>query len=240
MKVYKGTNKDMTCLGYQFEIGKTAETDRAELCKMGFHACERPLDVLSYYAPGVSRYFAAELEDVSDACSSEDTKVVGKKITLKIELSIADLCKEQAEYVKKHTMIEHTDREAATAGDSGAATAGNWGAATAGDRGAATAGEYGAATAGYYGAATAGDRGAATAKGSVSVGENGCGLVRGNGVMIRGGLGAILVICEEEEDSYAIAHLVSVVVDGKTVKADTWYRLNNGELEEVTDVHTDQ
>ena len=124
-------------------------------------------------------------------------------------------------------------RGAATAGDYGAATAGDYGAATAGDRGAATAGDYGAATAGDRGAATAGDYGAATSRGSVTVGVNGTGLVRGNGVMIRGGLGAILVIAEEEENSYDLAHWKAVVVDGETVKADTWYKLMNGELVEA-------
>ena len=58
-------------------------------------------------------------------------------------------------------------------------------------------------------------------------------MVRGNGVMIRGGLGAILVIAEEEENSCDLAHWKAVVVDGETVKADTWYKLMNGELVEV-------
>lgn len=89
------------------------------------------------------------------------------------------------------------------------------------------------ATAGACGAATAGDYGAATSRGSVTVGVNGTGLVRGNGVMIRGGLGAILVIAEEEENSYDLAHWKAVVVDGETVKADTWYKLMNGELVEA-------
>ena len=132
---------------------------------------------------------------------------------------------------------------AATAGDSGAATAGDSGAATAGDSGAATAGNFGAATAGYRGAATAGDSGAATAgdsgaataRGSVSVGKNGCGLARGNGVKVRGGIGAILVICEEEADSYDISFWKAAVVDGESIKADTWYTLKDGEFAEAED-----
>ena len=281
MKVFKGTDKDMRCRGYQYELGKTETTDHAELCETGFHACERPLDVFGYYPPGESRYFEADLEGVSDERCDDDTKVVGKKITLRAELSIAKLCKAQIEYVKEHTTTEYTDPERATAGDRGAATAGECGAATAGNRGAATAGEYGAATAGdrgaatagecgaatagyagaatagecgaatagYAGAATAGDRGAATAgdrgaatagyagaataRGKVSVGENGCGLVRGNDVKIRGGLGAVLVICEEKPTSFDIANWKAFVVDGEQVKADTWYKLNGDELEEV-------
>ena len=67
MKVYKATDKDMKCRGFQYELGKTAEVDGdIELCENGLHACEMPLDVLGYYAPGdCSRYFEAELEDVS-------------------------------------------------------------------------------------------------------------------------------------------------------------------------------
>ena len=129
---------------------------------------------------------------------------------------------------------------AATAGDSGAATAGSYGAATAGDSGAATAGSYGAATAGYrgaatagsYGAATAGDRGAATSRGKSCTGENGLSVARGNNVRVRGGMGAILVIAEENEDNYNIASWKAVVVDGVNVKPDTWYMLQNGELVE--------
>ena len=52
---------------------------------------------------------------------------------------------------------------------------------------------------------------------------------------IRGGLGAILVIAEEKEDSYGVAHWKAVVVDGETVKADTWYKLMNGELMEASE-----
>ena len=125
------------------------------------------------------------------------------------------------------------DRGAATAGDSGAATAGDSGAATAGDRGAATAGDRGAATAGNYGAATAGNYGAATARGKASTGSNGLSVARGNNVQVKGGIGAILVIAEEREDTYDIVDWKAVLVDGEVVKADTWYRLENGELVEV-------
>lgn len=89
------------------------------------------------------------------------------------------------------------------------------------------------ATAGHRGAATAGDYGAATSRGSVTVGANGAGLVRSNDVKIRGGLGAILVIAEEKENSYDLTHWKTVVVDGETVKADTWYKLVDGELVEA-------
>ena len=124
-------------------------------------------------------------------------------------------------------------RGVATAGDRGAATAGNSGVATAGYRGVATAGDSGVATAGYRGAATTGDSGAATARGKASTGSNGLSVARGRNVQAKGGIGAILVIAEERDDTYDIVDWKAVVVDGEVVKADTWYRLENGELVEV-------
>ena len=57
-------------------------------------------------------------------------------------------------------------------------------------------------------------------------------VARGNNVRVRGGMGAILVIAEENEDNYNIASWKAVVVDGVNVKPDTWYELQNGELVE--------
>lgn len=58
---------------------------------------------------------------------------------------------------------------------------------------------------------------------------------RGNNVRVKGGLGAILVIAEEQPTDYNIAHWKAVEVDGETVKADTWYRLVDGKLVEAGD-----
>ena len=209
MKAYKGFDKNLQCLGLQYEIGGTQEVDSVKLCNRGLHACEAPLDVFAYYAPGDgSRYCEVEMDGVSDE-RGDDSKRVAKKLTVGAEIGIPGLVKAHVEYVKAHTTMEHTDQKAATAGDSGAATAG--------DSGAATAGAYGAAT----------------AKGSVSVGKDGCGLVRGNDVKIKGGLGAVLVICEENADNWDIKEWLAFVVDGEDIKADTWYKLVDGKLVEA-------
>ena len=81
--------------------------------------------------------------------------------------------------------------------------------------------------------ATAGYRGAATSRGSVTVGKNGVGTVRGNGVKIRGGLGALLVCAIERENNYDIVDWKAVVVDGDRIKADVFYTLKNGCFVEV-------
>ena len=209
MKAYKGFDKNLRCKGLQYEIGGTQEVDDVKLCNHGLHACEAPLDVFNYYAPGNgSRYCEVEMEGVSDERGG-DSKRVAKKLTVGAEIGIPGLVKAHIEYVKSHTTNEHTDPKMATAGYRGAATAGD------------------------SGAATAGNSGAATAKGSVSVGKNGCGLVRGNDVTIKGGLGAVLVICEENADNWDIKEWKAFVVDGTDIRADTWYKLVDGKLVEA-------
>ena len=169
MKVYKATDKDMKCRGFQYELGKTAEAEGdIELCEKGLHACEMPLGVLGYYAPGDgSRYFEAELEDVSDEKRSDDTKRVGKKLTLRAEIGIPGLVKAQVEYVKAQCDFDNAIKKA-NAEKNNHATGWRGAASATGDRGAASAtGERGAASAtGESGAASAtGDRGAASATG---------------------------------------------------------------------------
>ena len=142
VKAYKGFDKDLKCKDHQYEIGKTYEEPKADLCHSGFHACEAPLNVFGYYAPAQSRYCEVALEDVSDE-RGDDTKIVSKKITVGAEIGIPGLVKAHVEYVKSHCTMEHTDPKQATAGHGGAATAGHMGAATAGHMGAATAGAQG-------------------------------------------------------------------------------------------------
>ena len=221
IKSYKGFDKDLKCRGFQYEIGKEYEETEAKACEKGFHACEMPIEVLGYYPPGSgSRYCLVEQSgDISK--HSDDSKIASSKIKIGAEIGIPGLVKAQIEYVKAHCTNEHNAEPGK--------------AATAGYRGAATAGDSGAATAGSYGAATAGCRGAATSRGSVSVGEDGVGTVRGNDVKIRGGLGAYLSIAIEKKNSFEIEEHKTFVIDGEQYKADTWYTLKNGEIIPVED-----
>ena len=52
---------------------------------------------------------------------------------------------------------------------------------------------------------------------------------------MRGGLGAVLVCAVEHDDSFKIKTWACGVVDGDTIKADTWYTAKDGQLMEVTD-----
>ena len=80
--------------------------------------------------------------------------------------------------------------------------------------------------------ATAGYRGAATSRGKSATGKQGLSVARGNNVRVKGGLGAVLVIAEENND-YSVKEFATAIVDGKDIKADTWYKLENGKLVEA-------
>ena len=242
IKAYKAFDKDLSCRGFKYKVGKEyEETGDIKACEKGFHACPYPLDVFGYYAPAGSRF--CEVEQSGKIDDSESDKVCSSKIRIGAELDIRGLVKAAVSYVKERCTNEYNaepgkpamtgDGGAATAGDGGAATAGYRGVAMAGYRGVATAGYRGVAMAGYRGAATAGDGGAATARGKASTGYNGLSVARGKNVQVKGGIGAILVIAEERDDTYDIVDWKAVAVDGEVVKADTWYRLENGELVEV-------
>lgn len=192
IKSYKGFDKDLKCRGFQYEIGKEYEESEADVCRAGFHACERPLDVFNHYCPVNSRF--CEVEQSGELSrDTDDSKVASTKIKIGAEIGIPGLVKAQIEWVKAHTTMEHTDPERATAGNCGAATA----------------------------------------RGKASVGENGLAVARGNNIRVKGGLGAVLVIAEENESDYDIKDWAAVLVDGETIKADTFYMLKNGEFMEV-------
>ena len=201
IKAYKAFDKDLSCRGFKYKVGKEyEETGDIKACEKGFHACPYPLDVFGYYAPAGSRF--CEVEQSGKIDDSESDKVCSSKIRIGAELDIRGLVKAAVSYVKERCTNEYNAepgkpartgyRGVATAGDRGAATAGNCGVATAGDRGAATAGNCGVATAGYRGAATAGDRGAATAGdgGAATAGDGGAATAGYRGVAMAGDRGA--------------------------------------------------
>ena len=241
MKAYKGFEKDGTCRGFKYEEGKSYVEEKAVLCQSGFHACLDPLDCFQYYSPGTSVYREVELtEDIDE--SDEDTKVVGKKITIGELIRTVDICEIHAEYVKSKCTFGKSagDGSYLSAGDSSSLSAGDGSSLSAGDSSSLSAGDssyLSAGTGSYLSAGTgsslsAGDRSIAASRWSSSVGENGIAVARGNGCKVRGGIGSILVIAEESSTSYDIFCWKAVFVDGEIVKADTWYTLEEGEFVE--------
>ena len=221
MLVYKGTDKDMKCRDFQFEIGKEYEEAEAKLCEKGFHGCEYPLDVFAHYAPADSRFFEADLDGVTDE-ESDDSKRAGTKIKLRAEIGIAGIVKAAVEYIK-----EKAESSKNQTGDRSAAT---------------STGYYSAATnTGNCSAATnTGDRSAATSTGNWSAatvdGKESIAIVTGVDSKASGALGCWLVLTDRggwNGDTFPIKEVRAVKVDGETIKPGVFYKLQNGEVVEA-------
>ena len=214
MKCFKGFDKDLKCRDFQYEIGKEYTEEKADICNCGFHACEFPMDVFNYYPPSDSRYCEVELE-ANNQKSSDDSKRVGKKISVKAEIGIAGIIKAGVEYIKEQVNWE--DDKATNTGDQSAAT-----------------------NTGYQSAATnTGDQSAATNTGDQSAaiveGKESIALATGIDSKAKGKIGCFIVLAEwkEIDNEYHIVDVKSAKVDGKNIKEDTFYTLKDGKFVEV-------
>ena len=125
---YKGFNQDWTCRGYQYEIGKTYEhKGDVKACESGFHACEYPLDVFSYYSPSVSKFAAVKMSGETSK-DSDDTKIASAKITIETEINLPEMVKKAVEWIKGK--VDWDAAKISNTGDWSAATnTGDWSAA---------------------------------------------------------------------------------------------------------------
>ena len=205
MIAYKGFDKDLKCRGFQYEVGEEYSGPKPKVCEVGFHACEMPLDVLGYYPPATSRYCVVEQSGDMDR-DVEDSKVASEKIKINAEIGIPGLVKAQIEWVKSKIGFDDAIKKADVSPDDHAT------------------GELGAASAtGWSGAASA------TGTGCVA-------LACGPASKALGFLGNAIVCCERgpwDGETYPLLAIKAAIVDGETIKADTWYTLKNGEFVEV-------
>ena len=246
MKAYKGFDKDLKCRGFQYEVGKEYEEANAALCKKGFHACENPLDTFRYYRPTDSRYCEVDVDDNGER-NSTDSKVCGKHIKISAEIGLKGVINAGVRFVfdKCESATEENasgwSGNAAASGDSGNAAASGWSgnAAASGNLGnAAASGDSGnAAASGERGnAAASGDSGTAVVTGfagrATALGEQCLAVAWGEDSLARGTVGNWIVVSERDDDGNIIDVKIAKV-DGDTVKADTWYKLVNGEIMEA-------
>ena len=214
---YKGFDKDLKCRGFAYEIGKDYEQDgKIKCCKNGFHACEFPLDVFNYYAPGGnSRYCTVTQSGVTDK-EKGDSKVASSKIHIETEIGLNGIIKAGVKFILDK--VNWKNQKESNTGDQSAAT---------------NTGDYSAATnTGNYSAATnTGDHSAAKVSGKESVA-----IVTGRDSKAAGALGDWIVLTERGEwngDTYPIKEVKAFKVDGEKIKADTFYKLVDGEAVEV-------
>ncbi|EDX2009842.1 hypothetical protein MUZ62_000159 [Salmonella enterica] len=246
---FKGFNKDLKCRDFQFKIGKTFHHDgKVEACGSGFHACECPFDVFSYYPPAESRYAETISFGVIDREEIGDTKIASASITIKAELTLPQFIQRGIEWIwskidkslEQQIMTGNWSAATNTGNQSAATNTGNQSAATntgnqsaatnTGDWSAATnTGDWSAATnTGNWSAATnTGNQSAAEVSGSQSVAAS-----LGIEGKARASEGGAIVLCYRDEDGELI-HIRASKVGENGIMPDTWYQLDeDGEFVE--------
>ena len=207
--MYKGFDKDLKCRDYQYEEGKEyVHEGEVKACEGGFHACENPFDVFGFYAPNEFHRFC-EVEG-SGKEDRQYRKSSFEKIKIVAEIGLGGLIKAGVKFCLDR--VRWTDKSSATGYKSGASATGDYSGASV------TGNCSGASAIGYKSGASAG-------KGSVA-------LSVGRDTRAKGSLGSWIVLTQchkSEEDGQDYIDLVKVAkVDGKCIKADTWYTLKEG------------
>ncbi|EKK9025542.1 hypothetical protein PPT85_002544 [Salmonella enterica] len=210
---FKGFNKDLKCRDFQFEIGKTFHHDgKVEACGSGFHACEFPFDVFSYYPPAESRYAETISFGVTDREEEGDTKIASAIITIKAELTLPQFIQRGIEWI--WSKIDKSLEQQIMSGDRSAAT--NTGYCSA----ATNTGDWSAAT-------NTGDWSAAEVSGSQSVAA-----ALGIEGKARASEGGAIVLCYRDKNGELI-HIRASKVGDNDIMPNTWYQLNeDGEFVE--------
>ncbi|WP_319089905.1 DUF7666 domain-containing protein [Pseudomonas aeruginosa] len=172
MTAYKGFKQDLTCRGYQFEIGGTYKHEgEVEACASGFHSCEYPLDVFGYYAPGESR-FAIVKASGQLSRHDDDSKIASATLVVEAEINMPTMISRAIDWImaRLDSSVEQT-----VVGDTASNTGDYSAASNTGDQSAASnTGDYSAAsnTGDYSAASNTGDYSAASNTGNRSAASN--------------------------------------------------------------------
>ena len=199
---YKGFDKDLTCRGFQYEVGKEYEMDGdVKCCERGFHACESPLEVFDHYDMLNSRF--AEVEQSGEIDKEEDTtKVCSSRIKVKAELKLADIINLGVEWIKdvtspaklkKETDLNDNGNNSAKIGSSG---------------------NYAKIE---------------------STGEHSVVMAAGYNSIAKAKIGSWITLAEwkNKNNVWVPICVKTEQVDGERIKADTFYKLVDGEFKEV-------
>ena len=234
MKGYKAFKNGLVCdptgeKPFQFFENTVFEEPEANICHKGFHFCKNPLAVLDYYplvdSNGNMSEFA-EVEALDEVHTDDNEKYCTKKIKIGAKISFPALVQASINFDFEKTINETenktTDEDSAQIGSSGySAQIGSSGdSAKIG-----SSGDY----------AKIGSSGDSAQIGSS--GEDAVICCAGHNSKVKAKKGSWITLSEwkfDEEKNRTVPVCVKTeFVDGKRIKADTWYILKDGEFKEA-------
>ena len=207
---YKAFEPGMICRGKQYEENTDYEEEGGKICEKGMmHYCVNPFDVLNFYPlvndSGKVSDFAA-VKSLEEPVSGDDGKFATKNLHIGVKLGFAGFVNACIDYIKKETIPSSTvESNSAKIGSSGD----------------------------YAKIGSSGDSAQIE-----SSGEDSVICCSGDGSIVKAKLGSWITLAEwkySEEKYRMVPQFVKTeFVDGEKIKADTWYKLFNGEFTEVS------
>ena len=217
---YKGFDKNLKCRDFQYEVGKEYEMDGdIKCCERGFHACESPLEVFDHYDMLNSRF--AEVEQSGEIDKEEDTtKVCSSKIKIKAELNLADIVNLGVEWIKDVTSPSKLKKETDLNDNGGYSVQ------------IGSSGNYAKIGSSGYSAQIGSSGYSAKIE---STGNHSVVMAAGRDSIAKAKIGSWITLAEWDciNGVWIPICVKTEQVDGGRIKADTFYKLVNGEFKEV-------
>ena len=227
MKGIKGFEKGLVCRGKQYAENTVFEEDKAVICERGMHYCKNPLDVLDYYPllnDNAEPNEFCEVEALDEPVTDDNRKFATKKLKIGVKLSFPAFVKAAINFVFEST-------KPASGNNSQLAASGEYSKlAASGEYSQLAASGYSSklAASGYSSKlAASGNNSKLAASGEHSVV---CGIGYNN--MAKAAKGSWITLAEYDEN-LVIKLVKTRKVDGKRIKANIWYKLENGKFVEV-------
>ena len=256
-KGFKGFNKGLVCRDKQYTEHTIFEEDSAVICHSGMHFCENPFDVLDHYdlvnEDGSFNDFA-EVEALDECKTDDGKKFCTKKLKIGAKLSFAGFVKACIDFVMEKTSVEVPDvkfkdtDEAVISSKKKNDKIGSSGYSaqigSSGDSAQIGSSGYSAkiGSSGY--SAQIGSSGYSAKIGSSgnyaqidSTGEDSIICCAGHNSIVKAKKGSWITLSEweysDEKGRWIPKCVKTEFVDGERIKADTFYKLVNGEFTEI-------
>ena len=220
---YKAFEPGMICKGKQYQENADYEEEGGKICGKGMmHYCVNPFDVLNFYPlvndSGKVSDFAA-VKALEKPVEGDSGKFATRKLHIGVKLGLPGFIKSCIDYLKEET-IGKAPNSTVSSGDFAKIGSSGYSAqiGSSGD---------------YAQIGSSGDSAQIE-----SAGEDSVICCAGHGSAVNAKAGSWITLAEweysEDKNGYVPKFVKTEYVDGERIKADTWYKLIDGEFAEVS------
>ena len=247
---YKAFEPGMICKGKQYQENTDYEEEGGKICEKGMmHYCVNPFDVLNFYPlvndSGKVSDFAA-VKSLEEPVSGDDGKFATKKLHIGVKLGLPGFVKACIDYLKEETIGKAPNSTVSSGNHVQIGSSGDYAKISSSGNHVQIGSSGNSAQIGSSGNyAKIGSSGNSAQIGSSgdydqieSSGEDSVICCAGDDSAVKAKAGSWITLAEweysEAKNGCVPKCVKTEYVDGERIKADTWYKLIDGEFTEVS------